>query len=289
MLLKKPIFPNLFLPYLYPVKRIIESTFRDKVVIVTGSSQGIGKAAALAFLEARAKVVINGRNQEKLQKTREEFESIGFQPLAVQGDMSDYKACQDLVSKTVKHFGRIDILVNNAGGGFRGRIDETDPLVFKNVIEANLMSSVFCTQAALPEIKKSRGSIVFISSLSGIRGMPKNGPYCVAKMGLTAFAQTLRLELAELGVHIGILLVGWTDFDDNKRVVSADGSLVPISRKSKQTREQVANIILLTVLKKKHRVVLTFPGKVLDFFDKACPSLLDFVLRKSANTEKYNK
>jgi NAD(P)-dependent dehydrogenase (short-subunit alcohol dehydrogenase family) len=263
--------------------------FLDKVVIVTGSSQGIGKATALEFLKAGASVVINGRNPQKLQTALEEFKGMGFEPVAVSGDLSEPQVCRELVTRAVEQFGRVDILVNNAGGGFRGRIDETDPAVFKQVIDSNLLSAVFCTQAALDEIKKSGGSIIFISSLSGIRGIPQNGPYCVAKMGLTAFAQTLRLELSDQGVHIGIIMVGWTDFDENKRVVSADGSLIPISRKSSQTREQVAKIILKTIRKRKFRVVLTFPGKLLAFFDRFCPPMIDWILKRSEQTQNFNQ
>jgi NAD(P)-dependent dehydrogenase (short-subunit alcohol dehydrogenase family) len=267
---------------------IILMDLKDKVVIITGSSQGIGKATALEFLRAGSLVMLNGRNPEKLLKTKEEFEALGFQPLAKQGDLSDPNACKELIDETLRNFGRIDILVNNAGGGFRGRMDGTSAGVIRNVIDSNLMSAIFCTEAAMSEIKKNRGSIVFISSLSGIRGMPKNGPYCIAKMGLTALAQTLRLEMSGTGVHIGIIYVGWTDFDENKRVINADGSLIPITRKSKQTREQVAKIILRTIRRKKFKVVLTFPGKVLAFFNRFCPPLLDWAMKRSEKTQKYN-
>lgn len=263
--------------------------FSEKVVIVTGSSQGIGKATALEFLKEGSNVVLNGRNPEKLDKTMKEFTSLGYNPLAVPGDLSNAEACKGLIASALEHFGRIDILVNNAGGGFRGRMDETSSEVVKSVIDSNLMSAIFCTEAAISEIKKNRGSIVFISSLSGIRGMPKNGPYCIAKMGLTALAQTMRLELSGTGVHIGIIYVGWTDFDENKRVTNADGSLIPITRKSKQTREQVAKIILRTIRRRKFKVILTFPGKALAFFDKICPPLIDWVMKRSEKTQKYNK
>jgi NAD(P)-dependent dehydrogenase (short-subunit alcohol dehydrogenase family) len=262
---------------------------KDKVVIITGSGQGIGKAAALEFLRAGSHVMLNGRNPEKLRKAKVEFEALGYQPLATQGDMSDPRACKELIDETLHSFGRIDILVNNAGGGFRGRMDGTSADVIRNVIDSNLMSAIFCTEAAISEIKRNRGSIVFISSLSGIRGMPMNGPYCIAKMGLTALAQTLKIELLGTGVHIGIIYVGWTDFDENKRVVNADGSLIPITRKSKQTREQVAKIILRTIRRRKYKVVLTFAGKVLAFFNRFCPSLLDWAMKRSEKIQMYNK
>jgi NAD(P)-dependent dehydrogenase (short-subunit alcohol dehydrogenase family) len=252
--------------------------FSGKVVLITGSSRGIGKVTALRFLKAGAKVVLNGRSFESLNETQMEFHQLGFDPLASVGDVNDPEFCNALVQRAVYHFGRLDILINNAGGGFRGRVDETSPQVFQEVVNANLMSAVYCTHAALPEIKKTKGSIVFISSLAGIRGLPSNGPYSVAKMGLTAFAETLRLELYNTGVHIGILYVGFTEYDGKKRVTNADGTLVPISRNSHHTREQVAEIIMNSIRKRKQTVYLTLHGKLLVFLNRFFPSLLQWIL-----------
>jgi NAD(P)-dependent dehydrogenase (short-subunit alcohol dehydrogenase family) len=262
--------------------------FSSKVVLITGSSRGIGKVTALRFLKAGAKVVLNGRSFECLDKTQMEFRQLGFDPLASVGDVNDPEFCNALVQRTVSHFGRLDILINNAGGGFRGRVDDTSPQVFQEVVNANLMSAVCCTHAALPEIKKNKGSIVFISSLAGIRGLPNNGPYCVAKMGLTAFAETLRLELNNTGVHIGILYVGFTDYDEKKRIINADGTLVPISRRSHHTREQVAEIILQTIRKRKRIVYLTLPGKLLVFLNRFFPGILEWILARSTKSKFMN-
>lgn len=266
-----------------------DSGFREKVVVVTGSSKGIGKVTALEFLKAGARVVINGRDKVMLEKTRSEFEGMGFMPFAVNGDMTEYDDCMNLIRETMDKFGRIDILVNNAGGGFRGTVEETKPEVFTKVIGTNLMSAVFCTKAAMEFIKAAKGSIVFISSLAGIRGLPSNGPYCIAKMGLTAFAQTLKLELFGSGVHIGIIMVGLTDFDENKRVVTADGSLIGISRQSHQTRAQVAKKILWTIKMRRYKVILTPLGKLNAFFEKFSPSLVEWIIRISGRRAKeYN-
>lgn len=258
--------------------------FLGKVVVISGSSRGIGKVTALRFLKEGAKVVLNGRSVESLNETEMEFRQPGFDLLAIAGDVNDPEFCNVLIQRTVSHFGRLDILVNNAGGGFRGGLDETTPLVFREVIDSNLMSAVYCTLAALPEIKKSKGSIVFVSSLAGIRGLPKNGPYCVAKMGLTAFAETLRLELYNTGVHIGILYVGFTEYDAKKRVTNADGTLVPISRRSHHTREQVASIILNAIRKRRGLVYLTLPGKLLVFLNRFFPRLLEWILVRTTKS-----
>jgi NAD(P)-dependent dehydrogenase (short-subunit alcohol dehydrogenase family) len=260
-----------------------------KVAVVTGSSQGIGKAIALELLRAGANVVLNARNADKLEQTLAEFRGLGYSPLAVPGDVTDFSICRQLVQETVSHFGRLDILVNNAGGGFRGAFSDTPPEVFKKVVDSNLMNAVYCTRAALEEIVRAGGSIIFISSLSGIRGLPLNGPYCVAKMGLTALAQTLRLELRPKGVHIGLVMVGLTDFDDDKRVVSADGSLIQIRRGAHQTREQVARIVLKTIARRKFQVVLTPLGKVNAIAQRISPALVEWIINRSGRTAAYNQ
>jgi NAD(P)-dependent dehydrogenase (short-subunit alcohol dehydrogenase family) len=267
----------------------VTQDFRDKVVIVTGSSRGIGKTTALGFLRSGAKVVLNGRNAESLQRTKDEFARMGFPVFAFQGDLKDPATCHELMKHTLDQFGKIDILVNNAGGGFRGEIENTSPDVFREVINANLMSAIFCTLAALTEIKKTRGSIVFISSLAGIRGLPQNAPYSVAKMGLTALAQALRTELHGSGVHIGIIMVGFTDFDEDKRVTDASGALIPISRKSHQTREQVSRIVLRTVKKRKFLVVLTTLGRITMLMQRFCPVIVEWIVLRNRKSETYNQ
>jgi short-subunit dehydrogenase len=263
--------------------------FHDKVAVVTGSSQGIGKATALKLLEAGARVVINGRDPENLRKTGDEFNRLGFRPLEVAGDLSDFSFCEELVRRTIDHFERIDILINNAGGGFRGKFEMTKPDVFRNVIDANLMTPIYCTKAALEKIKQTKGSIVFISSLSAIHATPGLGPYNIAKMGLTALAQTLKAELYGTGVHIGIMMVGLTDYDQNKRVISHDGRRMEIHRKWHQTREDVAEEILKMIRKRKYQVILTAFGKLFYIVHKISPSFIDWVTRISTRTEDLSQ
>ncbi len=262
---------------------------KDKVAIITGSSKGIGKVIAFEFLKAGCKVVINGRDDHFVNATSEHFATIGYSVLPAPADVTKADECAALVRITLKQFGKLDILINNAGGGFRGPFDKTLPEVFKQVVDLNLMSAVYMTHAAIEEIKKAKGSIVFISSLSGIRGLPLNSPYCVAKMGLTALAQSLRLELSGTGVHVGIVMVGLTDYDENKRIVAADGSLVPIRRRSHQSREQVAKIVLKMVSRRKYYKVLTPLGIVTNIFQKISPSLVEWIIGRSSKTGDYNK
>ena len=274
------------LPRLSPRKSL--TGFTDKVAIVTGSSHGIGKEIALQLLQNGSKVVLNGRNDEVLRKTQDEFISKGYRPEKFTGDLSKYDVCEELIKFTCEKFGRLDFLINNAGQGFRGMFEQTKPWVIDTIISSNLLSSVFTTRSALNEIKKTGGSIIFISSLAGIRGLPLNSAYCIAKMGLTAFAQSLRTEMRKTNVHIGIIMVGFTDYDDQKRILTSDGTKIPISRKSDQTREQVACRVLNAIRKRKFLVVLTFLGKIAYLIEKLAPALNDFVVQRSKQTVALN-
>ena len=261
--------------------------FTDKTVIVTGSSRGIGKTTALAFLKAGANVVINARGKETLDATLKEFEDKGFHPLAVVADVSKVTDCQQLVNLTIEKIGKIDILINNAGLSMRGRFKNLSPEIFPIILNANLMTAVNSTHAALPEIKKTRGSIVFISSLMAIHGMPNSSPYCAAKSALNTFAESLRIELSRDKVHVGLMQVGIVTHYPGKKVLSADGSYIPVIRKGHQSEEDVARAVLRMVRRRTHMRTLTPAGKIFHFLHRFAPWLLNFMLKLTQDSELY--
>jgi NADP-dependent 3-hydroxy acid dehydrogenase YdfG len=137
------------------------SYFKNKTAIVTGSGMGIGKAIALELCKAGAKVVLNGRNAERLEKTHQEFLKQGYSVVAVQGDITKVSDCNSLIKKAIDSFGGIDILVTNAGISMRERFENLQPEIFSQIIESNINGSAFPALKALPFIKKTKGSIVF--------------------------------------------------------------------------------------------------------------------------------
>ncbi len=258
--------------------------FQDKVAIVTGSSMGIGKATALALAEKGAKVVINGRNAVRLQATYQELLNKGYAVAAVGGDVSVYEDCQKIVREAVDHFGKIDILINNAGKSSRGYVEELSPEVFREMMEINFLGCVYPTQCALPYLKASRGSLVFISSVAGIRGLPETSAYCASKMALTSLSESLKVELHSAGVHVGIVYVGITKNDPGKTVIHADGSLRILEGRDQaqaQTPGQVAQAVLKHVRKRKFKKVLSRLGKINRITNLLFPRLVDRVLVKS--------
>lgn len=256
-------------------------TFKDKVVIITGSNLGIGKSTAIELAKQGAKVVLNGRTLDRLSSAQRQIETMKAQVLAIQADVTSYTDCLMLMEQTIAQFGRIDVLINNAGVSMRGNFDEVEPEVFKKVMEVNYLGAVNTSKAALPHLKESKGRIMFISSVAGIRGLQSISAYCSAKMALTALAESLKIELHGTGIKVGITYVGYTQNDPVKRTIAADGSLIPIearSEKNAQTTEQVAQSILKNIRKGRFKTVLTPLGKLNAIANKLFPRLVDRML-----------
>ena len=144
--------------------------FENKVAIITGSSQGIGKATAAVFLKEGATVVLNGRNEERLLAAAKELSASGGEVFYVVGDVSEEIQAKTLVDETIKKYGRLDLLVNNAGISMRGDFSELKPEAFKSVFDTNVIGVPNLTIPAMLHIKKNKGSIIFISSVAGMRG-----------------------------------------------------------------------------------------------------------------------
>ena len=180
-------------------------SFRDKVVIVTGASSGIGKALGGVFSEAGAKVVLAARNPEKLQAVAD---ALPGESLAVPTDVSDEAACKRLIDKTLEQFGRIDVLINNAGISMRALFRDLDLAVFRQVMDINFWGTVYCTKYALPHILKSKGSIVGISSVAGYRGLPGRTGYSSSKFAMHGLLETLRTEHLKEKLHVLVVCPG---------------------------------------------------------------------------------
>lgn len=269
------------------------SYFKNKTAIVTGSGSGIGKAIALELCKEEANVILNGRNAERLEKTLQEFLQKGYSVIAVQADVTKSSECDTIIQKAIDTFGNVDILVTNAGISMCERFENLEPEIFSQIIESNINGSAFPALKALPHIKKTKGNIVFISSAAGMIGLPTASAYSAGKMALTALAQSMKIELAGTGVHIGIVHVGFTKNDDEKRVLNAWGELIPVASRPaylQQTQEQVAKSVLSTIRKRRFKVILTFVGRLNAFAVRFFPGLVIRIITASQkNTEKMYK
>jgi NAD(P)-dependent dehydrogenase (short-subunit alcohol dehydrogenase family) len=179
--------------------------FDGRVAIITGSSDGIGKAAALIFAREGGQVVLNARGQDRLEAARAAVQAVGKPPLVVAGDVSQAAVIERLVGETLQHFGRVDILVNNAGGGTRLRfLEEVTEDDWNLTIDSNLKSAFLCCQAVAPAMKRQGyGRIVNVSSVAGRNVSRLSGPqYSSAKAGMLGLTRHLAQDLGPFGVTV---------------------------------------------------------------------------------------
>ena len=257
-------------------------TFRDKVVIVTGASSGIGRALALQLAREGASIALAARNAERLQALAEDCCDLGGKAEAVPTDVADESACRELVQRTKDTFGRIDMLVNNAGMSVVGKFDELPDLrLFHYVMDVNFFGALSCCYFALPHLREKEGRIVNVSSLGGLLTIPYNTSYCASKFALQGFSDSLRMDLHGSGVNVTVISPYWvvTEFhehylDKNGKPKGPSGRAVYTEKM--MTAERCAQIILRAARLRK-REVLMGPGRLGMVLRWIAPSLVDKV------------
>jgi len=250
----------------------------NKVVIITGASSGIGKALAFEFGKAGAKIVITGRNTQKLEETAQELQSQNIDTLAIIADVSKEADNQRMIAETLAKYGQIDILINNAGISMRALFEEVDLSVIRQLMDINFFGTVYATKYALPHILKSQGSIVAISSIAGYRGLPARTGYSASKFAMHGFIESLRTELIKKNVHVLLACPGFTQSNIRSAALTEDGSQqseTPRDEEKMMSSEEVAKHILKAVIHKKRDLVLTTQGKLTVFFNKWLPKWMD--------------
>jgi short-subunit dehydrogenase len=265
-----------------------KQVLKDKVVIITGATSGIGEACALVFGRNGAKVVITGRNQEKLDQTLGQLKSQNIDALAILADAATEVDIQRMAEKTISHFGKIDILINNAGISMRALFLDLDLDVFKQVMDTNFYGTVYATKYCLPEILKTKGSIIGISSINGYRGTPARTAYSASKYAMNGFLEALRTEVMNQGVHILVASPGFTASNIRNGALTAHGESQgksPRDESKMMSPEEVAKSILKSTLDRKRDLVLTTQGKMAVFLNKWLPSMMDRIVYKEMANE----
>lgn len=183
---------------------------KGKVVVITGSGRGIGKALALGYAKAGADVVVNARHIEHAEKVANEIKSMGARSIAVEADVSKVEDVKMLISKTVERFGRIDILVNNAGiNSVKPALDVTEE-EWDQLISTNLKGAYFCSQeAAKHMVKQKWGRIINIASATAYLPFPNNSLYSISKAGIAMLTKALAIEWAQYNILVNAIAPGW--------------------------------------------------------------------------------
>ena len=194
---------------------------KDKVAIVTGAGTGFGRAIAIMFAREGAEVLLNGRRAEPLEKAAAEIAQAGGTAFACTGDVTKAADVKRMVETAVKAFGRLDVLVNNAGGiPERGPVLGMSEAGFTKTLEANLTSAFLCSREALPELLKTKGNIVNIASLAGLRGAPNNTAYGAAKGGMVILTKDMALDYAARGVRVNAVCPAYVETDLNREMLA---------------------------------------------------------------------
>jgi len=252
---------------------------KNKVIIITGASSGIGKACAEEFARRGANLVLAARQYVTLCEITADLEKkYGIRAVAVQADVSKEDDCELIIKQTLVSFQRIDILINNAGLSMRALFNDLDLSVLKNLMDVNFWGTVYCTKYALPEILKTKGTVVGVSSIAGYRGLPGRTGYSASKFAMNGFMESLRTELLKTGVNVMVACPGFTASNIRVTALAKDGAAhgeTSMDEGKMMTSEEVAGIIADGIEQRKRTLVMTRQGKLAVWMNKLFPAFVD--------------
>jgi short-subunit dehydrogenase len=250
---------------------------KNKVVVITGASSGIGRALAKEFASKGARLSLGARRTELLEELRSELTQTEI--LICKTDVSQEDDCRKLMEETIRHYGQIDVLINNAGISMRALFEDVDLNVIRQLMDVNFYGTVYCSKYALPHLLKTKGSLVGVISIAGFVGLPGRTGYSASKFAIRGFLDTIRIENLKKDLHVLVAAPGFTASEVRKVALTNDGSQqgeTPRNEDKMMSAEECAKHIVKAVEKRKRELILTFTeGKLTVFLGKFFPSLLD--------------
>lgn len=255
--------------------------FKNKVVAITGGSDGIGKGLIDVLLPLGAKIATCGRNQEKLYDLQVLHSGKPLHTFVA--DVSNYNDCKNFIDSTIQVFGGIDILINNAGISMRALLKDTEVEVIKKVMDINFYGTVYCTKLALDSIIERKGTIVGVSSIAGYRGLPGRSGYSASKFAVNGWLEAVRTELLDSGVNVMWVCPGFTTSNIRNVALNKKGQAQgesPMDEGKMMSATVCARHILSAIEKRKRTLVLTFTGKRTVFLNKFFPAWADKLVKK---------
>ena len=262
--------------------------FKDKVIIITGASSGIGLASAKLFGSYGAKVVMAARSLDKMKELAPEVSSNPDNVLCVKCDVSDELDCQNLIKKTVDRFGRIDILVNNAGVSMRAMFADLDLNVLRRLMDVNFWGTVYCTKYALPYLVEAKGSVVGVISVAGYTPLPARTGYCSSKYAIRGFLDTIRTEHLRDGLHVLVFAPGYTASNVRNAALTADGTPqghTPLKEEKLMSAEKVAYKLAKMIYKRRSQLILSMIGRATVLGHTIYPHFADWATYKYVSKE----
>ncbi len=248
--------------------------------LVTGASGGIGRAIALELAHQGSSVVLVARRADALEQIAVRIRALGGRAEAVAGDVTDPAVRRFALDRASEAFGGLDILVNNAGRGAMGRFAEATPERLRQIFELNFFAAAELIREAIPLLQSgSRPMIVNLGSILGHRATPRNSEYCASKFALRGLTESLRPELAHLGIDLLLVSPGTTESEFYQHVVNA-AEKPPWPEQKPVPAEQVARAVVRAIRLGKREVIPSTRGRLLVWLNRLFPSLVDRAMRR---------
>ncbi|SKB34783.1 Short-chain dehydrogenase [Parapedobacter luteus] len=268
----------------------MSGTLRNKTVVITGASSGIGLACAEAFARQGAQLVLGARRYVTLCEIAQSLErQYGVRALAVQCDVTKEADCEALIRQATTTFGVIDVLVNNAGLSMRALFANLDLAVLRRLMDVNFWGTVHCTKYAMEALLRSKGTVVAVSSIAGFRGLPGRTGYAASKFAIHGFMESLRVENLKTGLHVMVVCPGFTASNIRQTALDAMGGEhgeTSMDETKMMTAEEVAERIVQGVVLRKRTLVMTRQGRLTVLMNKLFPAWVDKQVYKLFAKEK---
>jgi|SRR4051812_43597158 short-subunit dehydrogenase len=258
---------------------------KGRRIILTGASEGIGRALALALAARGARLALAARDRERLESLAQECRALGAEALAIPTDVTNQQDLEWLVNEAAKTFGGLDAVVHNAGITMWSRFDAlADFSIFERLMEVNYLAPVRLTALALPHLKNSRGLIVAVASLAGLTGVPERSGYAASKHAMIGFFDSLRIELAGTGVDISVIAPDFVVSEIHKRAIGPDGEPLgasPMMQAKIMTADACAARIVRAMEKRQRLLLMSTRGKLGRWLKLLAPSMIDRIAAKA--------
>ncbi len=260
------------------------------VIVLTGASEGIGRALALELAGRKARLVLAARNRERLESVAQECTGLGAQCLVAPTDVADDGQCRALVDAAVARFGRIDVLINNAGSTMWSRFDALADLgVMEQLLRVNYLSAVHLTAAALPWLKQTRGRLAAVASVAGLTGVPERTGYAASKHAMVGFFDSLRIELAGSGVSVTVIAPDFVRSEIHKRAIGPDGrplGATPMKVERIMTAEECARLAVRAIERRQRLLITSLRGRAGRWLKLFAPGLIDRIAAKAIRDKR---